>query len=824
MFWDIKTLVPVFATIFYGVVFLVVVFTKPQTRARRAFRWYLLAMIIWSLGALLVFVDVGRLQFWFRMMIFASIGSGFAIFYFVQTILARNRKWAKWVLWYGAISMLTSLFTDLVVHNVAIQGGVLSYEFSPFVVLFAGPGYGVIVFSFVELMRGYRQSESPQQRNRLRYLMIGLGLIIVASMVNFTRLGKYPIDIAANGVTAVIIAYAILRHNLLDIKVVIRKGLLYSIPTIIIGTAYFLIITLALNIFHIYSGIEIFLLSFSVAILTALLAEPLRGNAQSWVDRLFFREKYDSTLMLQRLSINAASVLNLLEITAMILQEVTSTLHIQKAAFFLKREDSGEFALTAHKGLIAEEQLQLGESHPLIQWFSSHDGVLLSNALQVLPQFKAMWRREKQDLDLISAELFIPLKAKNELVGIFAVGPKRSEEPYSQDDQLTLTTLANQTAVAIENARLYTAEQNRREELDTLFTMSRKLIATDKLENVLNIIAQHAMQSIHVTYSRILTLEEDGSFLCRAVCPARDLGHKLGLGKTEPLTAQLHYQQVLTHGEAVILHRNDPAFTDDDRGALFMENANILCLSPLQVVDQSIGLIILGESRSTVREPFDYDKLRLITVISDHAANAIQRASLHDQVEENFIQTVLALANALNARDSYIGDHSKRIAFLVETMCEALDFDEKQIQALLWAAKLHDIGKIGVPDNILLKPGPLDDDEWAIMKQHPAIGADIVAPLTKLSHAAPIIRTHHERYDGTGYPDGIKGEEIPLEARLLTVVDAYVAIRDDRVYRKARSHDEAIVEIQKFSGTQFDPNIVKLFCEIVNSENFANFQ
>ena len=148
MHWDIDTLIPVFATITYGVIFLVVAFSKPQTQARRVFRWYLLAMVLWGLGALLVVIDVGRVQFWFRMMIFASLGSMVAIFYFVQTILVRKRKWAGWVFWYGAISMLISLFTDLVAYDVAIQEGVLSYEFSPFVVLFAGPGYGLFVFSF----------------------------------------------------------------------------------------------------------------------------------------------------------------------------------------------------------------------------------------------------------------------------------------------------------------------------------------------------------------------------------------------------------------------------------------------------------------------------------------------------------------------------------------------------------------------------------------------------------------------------------------------------------------------------------------------------
>jgi len=136
-----------------------------------------------------------------------------------------------------------------------------------------------------------------------------------------------------------VFAYAILRHQLLDIKVVIRKSLLYFIPTVMIGTGYFLIITLALSVFNEYSGFQIFGLSLTVAIITAIISQPLRDKAQSWIDKLFFREKYDSTQMLQRLSGNAATVLDLEKLTNMILEEITATLHIQNAAFFLKKDD-----------------------------------------------------------------------------------------------------------------------------------------------------------------------------------------------------------------------------------------------------------------------------------------------------------------------------------------------------------------------------------------------------------------------------------------------------------------------------------------------------
>jgi signal transduction histidine kinase len=281
-------------------------------------------------------------------------------------------------------------------------------------------------------------------------------MVILGTLANFIPLLKpYPVDITANIINALFIAYAILRHQLLDITVVIRRGLLYSIPTIIIGASYFLVISFVTSLFSVFAGPQIFLLSIAVAIVTAVIAQPLRDKAQSWIDRVFFREKYDSSLMLQRLSGVAASVLDLDRLTNMILDEVITTLHIERAALFLKQEKSGEFHTILQRGLDPKAAFRLRRDHPIVHWQSRHERALTRRDIGVMPQFKALWEQEKRELENIGAELFIPLKVKDELVGILALGPKLSEETYSQDDQLTLTTLANQTAVAIENARLY---------------------------------------------------------------------------------------------------------------------------------------------------------------------------------------------------------------------------------------------------------------------------------------------------------------------------------------------------------------------------------
>jgi putative nucleotidyltransferase with HDIG domain len=183
--------------------------------------------------------------------------------------------------------------------------------------------------------------------------------------------------------------------------------------------------------------------------------------------------------------------------------------------------------------------------------------------------------------------------------------------------------------------------------------------------------------------------------------------------------------------------------------------------------------------------------------------------SRYVETRELFEQTIGALANAVDARDRYTRGHSQRVSHISEAMCRVMGLSEPEIEKIKWAGLLHDIGKIGIRDNVLLKPGPLDREERILMNQHPTIGAEIVAPAQSLKSEAPLIRYHHEWFNGSGYPEGIEALDIPLGARILTVADAYEAMTSSRPYRLTPlTHEQAVGELEKFTGIQFDPEIV----------------
>jgi diguanylate cyclase (GGDEF)-like protein/putative nucleotidyltransferase with HDIG domain len=184
----------------------------------------------------------------------------------------------------------------------------------------------------------------------------------------------------------------------------------------------------------------------------------------------------------------------------------------------------------------------------------------------------------------------------------------------------------------------------------------------------------------------------------------------------------------------------------------------------------------------------------------------------------NLMEMVTSLAGAIDAKDPYTKGHSTSVSRYAEALARAVNLPEAEVERIKIGAVLHDVGKIGIPESVLKKPGKLDDEEWKIMKQHPTIGVEkVLAPNEALREFIPIVKYHHERLDGKGYPDGLKGEEIPLEARIVSVADAYHALVSDRPYRKGMPIEKACAILQEGAGTQWDSDLVRAFITIAPS-------
>jgi response regulator RpfG family c-di-GMP phosphodiesterase len=248
-----------------------------------------------------------------------------------------------------------------------------------------------------------------------------------------------------------------------------------------------------------------------------------------------------------------------------------------------------------------------------------------------------------------------------------------------------------------------------------------------------------------------------------------------------------------------------------------------ICL-PLLRKDRIIGVLLMSKKEGI--PSFNQNDLALATVLCRQAAILIDNVQLFDEVkrkaqdlEEAQLDAIKALAEALESKDAYTRDHSDRALQHAVAVAERMGLSAVQKERLKYAAVLHDIGKIGVPENILKKTTKLTQEEYEVMKTHPEKGAEIIKHIKSLSEVVPLVLYHQERYDGKGYPKGLAGDAIPIESRIVAVLDAFDAMTSDRVYRKAPGRQRAIEELKRYAGTQFDPGVVQAFLEVIGEVN-----
>jgi HD-GYP domain-containing protein (c-di-GMP phosphodiesterase class II) len=397
--------------------------------------------------------------------------------------------------------------------------------------------------------------------------------------------------------------------------------------------------------------------------------------------------------------------------------------------------------------------------------------------------------------------LAVPLRYGANVVGVIVVS-KLGLDQFDEDDVRLLEVLAGHAAVAVENARLYDAARREAESAMSLLEIGRELATASSMDEIFQRIVELTATLLHSTRTSIWVQGDDG-----LVTPRKLYGHtdeeraRLTGRKFEP--AYQASEPFFLSATEVTEAWSDPIVP----GAAY-------AIAPLQV-GGSWGCIV-----SALPGDADWDfgerELRLLGGLARQANLAIANASNFEGLERTFVSTVEALANALEANDEYTGTHARWITDLSLRVGRELGLDDFGLKRLELGALLHDIGKIGIPSGILRKAGRLTADERAVMETHPELGERIIAPIDRLQEVREIVRHCHERWDGRGYPDGLVGEEIPLESRIIFVCDAYHAMTTDRPYRKRLSHPEAVRRLRESAGSQFDPHVVETALRVLN--------
>jgi putative nucleotidyltransferase with HDIG domain len=415
---------------------------------------------------------------------------------------------------------------------------------------------------------------------------------------------------------------------------------------------------------------------------------------------------------------------------------------------------------------------------------------------------------------------FAAMTYERELIGSLVAITRGEQRRFTKEDLLLLEGLADQAALAITNTRVYKDARRRLEHLQALRAIDLAISSNHDLQETLDVVLKQITGQLDVDAAVILLLDGTKQTL--------EFGNSRGFN-----TSMLRYTS-LRIGEGMAgraaLERQIVSVRDlrSDPHTLF--NAPELAKEGL-VSYYAAPLIAQGQVRGVLEifhrsllDP-DVEWLSFLEILAGQAAIAIESTSLfedlkrtNEELSNAYNATIEGWSLALDLRDKETEGHTRRVTELTLELAQSFGFSERELVYIRWGALLHDIGKMGVPDRILLKEGPLSPEEWVIMRQHPVYAHEMLRTIQYLQLALDIPYAHHEKWDGSGYPRGLKGEEIPLAARIFAVVDVWDALTSDRPYRAAWSREKTLSHIQAGEGAHFDPQVVHRFMDLIHQK------
>ena len=419
----------------------------------------------------------------------------------------------------------------------------------------------------------------------------------------------------------------------------------------------------------------------------------------------------------------------------------------------------------------------------------------------------------------LQSGLYIPMKAEGRVIGILQL-QSYSKNRYRPEDAELMELAANTAASSIQNTRLFSQLKRRVDQLSALHAVDSAIGSTTDLRVSLQSVLENITRQLRVDAAAVLLLNSSTLIL----------QYTAGVGF---LTSEIMRSSFsIGRGPAgkAALDRQMVYIPEMNKEAEEYLNTNLIN-SERFVTFLAVPLMAKGEVKGVLeifnRSPLEMNEewKSFLEMLTGQAALAIDNALLFEGLEKANVELVMAYdatiegwSQALELRDQETQGHSARVLDLTLRLVSVMNISDKETQNIRRGVLLHDIGKMGIPDTILHKPGPLTEEEWETMRKHPKYAYDMLAPIVYLRNSLDIPYCHHEKWDGTGYPRHLKGETIPLAARIFSVVDVYDALTSDRPYRQAWSKEKTIEYIVEQSGKHFDPHVVDVFVKVITEQ------
>ena len=640
-------LIPLIDVIFCLTLLIVLTISGRRHIARRPFTMFLFFMTLWGF---LIFMmrassDMETALVWEKFVFWAILSASLFFYQFTVAFTGvRPHKYFAYSLYAAYFVVLSLIPTGLVVSGVQMMWYGKAPVIGTFFPLYILCAYLPIVLSAVMLIKHYRRTRVIDNRVRGQYLVAGIIAMLIGTTTDYLPalgINMFPIGIIGNIIFCLIATAAMLRYNLLDMKVVLREGTTLSLTTVLIVGVFGSLIYLLSFFFHDFMSPGAITITLVMVFIAASLSQPVLSRLQHTVDRWFFRERYDYIQNLKKFTSETKGDLNLEQISSSLVEKVAKSMQCQGVYLLLPSPATGNYTTYVYSGRKSQGIFHFSGASPLVVIMKQKDSIVDFNEIDAIPSLVGLTAYDRLAMENNNIELLVSLKNNSHLAGMLLLGKKTSQEPYSYEERRLLQAVTADLAVNIDNANHFENMKRKHSEL------------------------QKAMEGV------------------------------------------IHAVSIL-----------------------------------------------------------------------------------------------------VGSRDPYTAGHQRRVAGLARAIAREIGLSEWQTTGVYIAGLLHDVGKVVVPSEILTKPGKITTSEFDIIKNHCRVGYDI---LRKIDFPWPVTRAvlqHHERLDGSGYPDGLSGNDIVLEARIISVADVVEAMSSHRPYRPALGLDSALAEIKQGSGILYDADIV----------------